>query len=132
MQPAGLYIWVGVFLAFPIVTTCLALFNWNSPPNDESKVRSQGQLTGLRLLLLQTLIPPLQFLPLLRSVTTPPSRFASDCVMLLPVASLLLGGASLYFLILNSRQLARLVLPMLNVLVFTYSAALFVAAGATA
>ena len=132
IQPATLNTWVAVFLALPILTACIALFRWRSTPDNESKVGSQGQLTGLRLLLLQTLVPPLQFLPLLRSVTTVPSRFASNCVMLLPLASLLLGIASLHFLVLNSRQLARLFLPLLNLLVLVYSAALFIAAGATA
>ena len=132
MQPAKFYTWVAVFLALPILTACIALFRWRLMSDNESKVGSQGQLTGLRLLLLQTLVPPLQFLPLLRNVTAVPSRFASDCVVLLPLASLLLGGASLYFLVLNSRQLARLFLPLLNLLVLVYSAALFVAAGATA
>ena len=132
MQPAKLYTWVAIFLALPILTTCVALSRWQLPSGDENKVRFQGQLTGLRLLLLQTLVPPLQFLPLLRSVAAVPSRFASDCVVLLPLASLLLGGASLFFLILHSRQLARFVLPLLSLLVLVYSAALFVAAGATA
>lgn len=132
MQPATLYTWVAVFLALPILTSCIALFRWRLTSDNESEIHAQRQLTGLRLLLLQTLVPPLQVLPLLRSATTLPSRFASDFVVLLPLASLLLGGASLYFLVLNSRQLARLLLPLLNLLVLVYSVALFVAAGATA
>ena len=132
MQPAKLYAWVGVLLALPLLTACIALSRWRLDSTFGLRARSEGQLTGLRLLLLQTLIPPLQVIPLLRNVTTAPGQFASDCVMFLPVASFLLGGASLYFIILNSRQLARIFLPLLNLLVFTYSAALFIGAGATA
>ncbi len=132
MQPTKLYAWAGVLLAFPLVTACIALSRWQLDSTAGLTARTEGQRTGLRLLVLQAFVPPLQMLSLLRSVTTVPSQLASECVIFLPVATLLLGSASLYFLIRNSRFLARILLPLLNLLVFTYSAALFIAAGATA
>ena len=132
MQPTKLYAWAGVLLAFPLLTACMALSRWQLDSTAGLRARTEGQRIGLRLLVLQAFIPPLQMLPLLRNVTTLPSRLASECVILLPVASLLLGSASLYFLLRHSRLWARIFLPLLNLLVFTYSAALFIAAGATA
>ncbi len=132
MQPAKLYACVGLLLALPLVAACLALSRWQLASTIEHSTGSEGQRTGLRLLLLQTLVPPLQVLPLLRSVTTSPSQLDNASVILLPIASFLLGSTSFYFVIRYSRRLARVALPLLNLLVFTYSAALFVAAGATA
>ena len=137
MQPTKLSACAGVLLAFtllafPLLSACVALSRWQMASTAGLRARTEGQRTGLRLLVLQTFIPPLQMLPLLRSVTTLPSRLSSECVIFLPVASLLLGSASFYFLLRYSRVWARIFLPLLNLLVFTYSAALFLAAGATA
>ena len=132
MHPAELYLCTGVILTLPLIVACIALVRWNREVTPTGYKSPERQRVGRRLLLMQTLVPPLQLLPLLRSVTVAPSQLATASVMLLPVASLLFGSASLYFLVRYSRGLARVLLPSLNLLVITYSAALLVSAGATA
>jgi hypothetical protein len=124
MNPGGLYFVIGVLLAFPLISASIALRRWNRKAPSDRNSSPERQRVGLRLLLLQTLVPPLQVLPLLRSVTTIPSQIATASFMLLPVLSLLLGGVSLYFLVRYSRGLARVLLPSLNLFVFTCSAVL--------
>lgn len=132
MHPTKLDLWIGMLLAMPTVTAWIALSRVKRASLSGSSWKPERQLVGLRLLFTQTLVPLLQVLPLLRSVTSAPSQLANASVILLPVASLLLGIASFYFLVRYSRGLGQIFLPALNLLVFTYSAALLIAAGATA
>ncbi len=132
MRPVELYFYIGVILALPPIVALVTLVrSGRSVVSGDNRVAEQ-QRAGLRLLLTQALVPPLQVLPLLRSVTWAPNRVAAVSTLLLPIASLLLGCCSMYFLIRYSRGLSRVLLPSLNLLVFTFTAALLIAAGATA
>lgn len=132
MRLTWLFICIGVILAFPPVVALVALLrSGRSVVSGDNRVAEQ-QRVGLQLLLTQALVPPLQVLPLLRSVTSAPSTVAATSTLLLPFASLLLGCCSMYFLIRYSRGLSRFPLPSLNLLVFTFTVALLIAAGATA
>lgn len=124
MDPARFYFCVGLILAVPPAAACVALFRPNRPKCSFDDVAAERQRLGLRLLLMQTFVPPLQLLPLLRSVTRIPTPLETASVLVLPVASLLLGFSSLYFLVRYSRGRAQMLLPSLNLLVFTYSTAL--------
>ena len=132
MQPTELYTCAGVLLALPVILAFVALSRWRQASLAGRNTNPEQQRVGLRLLLVQTFVPPLQVLPLLRSVTVAPSQLGSACVVLLPAASLLIGITSSYFVVRSSRGVARVALPLLNLLVCTYSAALLIAAGATA
>ena len=132
MRPVEFYFYLGVILALPpIVVLVMLVRSAGAVVSGDTRLAEQ-QRVGLRLLLTQALVPPLQVLPLLRSATSAPSRAATVGTLLLPVASLLLGGCSMYFIVRYSRGVARFLLPTLNLLVFTFTAALFIAAGATA
>lgn len=123
-MPAKFYFWLALILAGPPVAACIALFRLNRAKFSFDDVGPDRQRLGLRLLLMQTFVPPLQVLPLLRSVTRIPSPLENASVLILPVASLLLGFPSLYFLVRYSRGRAQVLLPSLNLLIFTYSTAL--------
>ena len=132
MHPADFYFYIGVLLAFPPVVACIALVRCSRSAVLSGRQDSGRQRVGLRLLLMQALVPPLQLLPLMRSVTSVPSRLAGASILLLPVASLFLGSFSIYFLVRYSLGVARILLPSLNLMVLTCTAALLVGAGATA
>ncbi len=74
MQPTKLYAWAGVLLAFPLLTACMALSRWQLDSTAGLRARTEGQRIGLRLLILQAFIPPLQMLPLLRNGHDPPEQ----------------------------------------------------------
>ena len=105
-----------------------ALFRLSRQKCSFDDVRAERQRLGLRLLLMQTFVPPLQALPLLRSGERTPGPFENASFLILPVACLLLGFPSIYFLVRYSGGQARMLLPTLNLLVFTYSTALLLCA----
>ena len=143
MTPATLYTWTLLILTGPLLLALAALLRHQRPTSRSDKlaadaqhhsarVRARLERLGLRLLLLQTIVPFLQFLTNLRSTAVPPSSFEVHAVMVLALLAFAVCPCTLYLLIRYTRGTGRLLLPLLSLGAFVCSALLFLAQLATA